>query len=156
MRRTLFLLCALAGYHLAEGQQIISSAGGWFENERISCQQSIGEIRFGAEESTGNALLQIVSGTFSPSEGIISPTGNESVTAGDGLVRLAVSDHRLHVSYVGTAALDCRLYSLKGELLHQAVIHAPECQIPLPSQKEMFLIQFIGTNYRRTFKFITP
>ena len=156
MRRILFFLCALAGCGSAGAQQIISSTGGWFENGRISCQQTVGEMRFGAEESAGNAPLLIVSGTFAPSEGVVSPTGNEGVPAGDGLVRLAVANQRLHVSYSGTSALACRLYSLKGELLHQAEIRASECQIPLPSRKGMLFIQFIGTNYRQTFKLITP
>lgn len=156
MRRILFFLCALAGCGSAGAQQIISSTGGWFENGRISCQQTVGEMRFGAEESTGNGPLLIISGTFSPSEGVISPTGNEGVPAGDGLIRLAVADHRIHIFYSGTSTLECRLYSLKGELLHQAAIRTTECQIPLPPRKGMLFIQFIGTNYRQTFKLITP
>lgn len=131
-----------------QGQQIISSIGGWFENEQINTQWTLGEVCFGAKESSETASFQIIPGTFSPSEGIILPTGNENEPTNDLSVRFTVVGNQLHI---------CRLYSLEGKLLHNVAIRSAEYTWMIPfSQSDVFLIQLIGNSYNKTFKFIAP
>lgn len=157
MKRILFFLFLFGGCQFMQGQQIISLIGGWFENEQINTQWTLGEVCFGAKESSETASFQIIPGTFSPSEGIILPTGNENEPANDLSVRFTVVGNQLHICHTGTETLICRLYSLEGKLLHNVVISSAEYTWVIPSsQSEVFLIQLIGNSYNKTFKFIAP
>lgn len=158
MKRILLFLITFFGYGLmAYGQQTISAIGGVFENERIGCQWTVGEVCFGADESSETSSFQVIPGIFSPSEGIISPTGNEHISLGDSPVRLVVVGNRLHISRAEADDLVCRLYSLEGKLLRYVTIHSTEYDFPLPSSRgNIFLIQFVGNEYNQTVKVSAP
>lgn len=157
MKIPLFSLLILVSCPGIRGQQTISSMGMICNNERISCEMSLGEIDFGAEEMPENSSIQIISGILSPSEGIITPTGNEISPTIDAPFRLYKSGNQLCISNTNGRAIDCQVYSIKGELLYRETIQSSIFTLPVLSRNsKILLIHLRQKDFSQTFKVVMP
>lgn len=157
MLRFLFFLLVLGSTQLLRGQQIISSTGGLFENERISCQITMGEVEAGTRKGTASTPIQIISGTFSPSNGIVIPTENEQLPTKDPAIKLSINEDGLHILQSYDTKTDCNIYSVKGQLLYHSTFQISRYTIPLQSLSPgIYFIQIVQNKYCQTYKINLP
>lgn len=158
MKTSLFFALLLSFCHGVQGQQTISTMGNILKKEHICCEWSLGNVLFGSEEMPKNSPIQIISGTFSPSEGIIVSTGNDDIQPSkDSPFRIYRSANKVHVSNSNESEFHCLVYSIKGELLHRNVTRSHFYTIPVPSDNQKILmIRLEQGNYSQTFKVVMP
>lgn len=126
-------------------------------NERISCEISLGEVDFGAKEMPESTEIQIISGTLSPSEGIIAPTGNKVPPTNESPFRLYQSGNQLCISNTNGKAIDCLVYSIKGELVFRNTIRSNTYTLPAFSgNQRILLIRLEQKDFSQTFKIVRP
>lgn len=134
MQRLLFFLfvfiCSMQGL---QGQQVISSLGGVFENGRISFQQTLGDLEIVDPHRAGATSIQLVSGTFSPSDGMNVATGNESLIIKKPLIALTLHKRSLSIVQGSVCETDCRIYSVRGVLVHHVSFRELNYEIMLHS-----------------------
>lgn len=157
MLRFLFFLLVLGSTQSLKGQQIISSTGGLFENERITCQMTMGEIETGAGKGSVSSPIQIIPGTFSPSNGIIVPTGNEQLSTKDLAIKLSITGGCLMILQSAEIKTECNIYSVKGEVLYHSTFQITRHEIPLHSlSRGIYFIQIVQNKYYQTYKINIP
>lgn len=157
MKIPLFSLIVFACCQFIRGQQTIASTGMRFNNEHISCEISLGEIKFGSKEMSDNFPIQIISGTLSPSEGIIAPTGNKVPPTNESPFRLYQSGNQLCISNTNGKAIDCLVYSIKGELVFRNTIRSNTYTLPAFSgNQRILLIRLEQKDFSQTFKIVRP
>lgn len=158
MQRLLFLLFVLGcSTQWLQGQQTISSFGGVFENERISCQLTLGELEVVSPQKPGNPSIQLISGTFSPSNGKEATTGNESLVAGKPLVAITWHDRYLSFVQPQERETDCHIYSTRGVLVHCASFRGVRHEIMLHSLSSgIYFIRIVQGKQCQTYKLNIP
>lgn len=157
MKIPLFSFFVFACCQFISGQQTIASMGMMFNNEHLSCEMSLGEIKFGANEIPDSSPIQIISGILSPSEGIITPTGNEVSPTSESPFRLYKSGNQLCISNTNGRAIDCLVYSIKGELLYRETIQSSIHTLPVLScNSKIMLIHLKQKDFSQTFKVVMP
>ncbi len=157
MKTPLFSFFVIACCQFINGQQTIASIGMMFNNEHLSCEMSLGEIKFGVNEMPENSPFQIIPGTLSPSEGIIIPTGNEVLPTNESPFRLYKSGSQLCISNTNGRAIDCLVYSINGELLYWETIQSSTYTLPILSgNSRILLILLKQKDFSQTFKVVMP
>lgn len=158
MLRLSFLLFVLAfGMQGVQGQQVISSVGGVSENGRISCQLTLGELEVVDPYSVGAASIQLVSGTFSPSNGTHTTTDNELLAIEKPLVALTLHDRRLFLVQSEERETDCRIYSVAGKLAHHTSFRELRYEIMLHSLPAgIYFIRIAQEKQCQTYKLNIP
>lgn len=158
MKTSLFSVLLLSFCHGVQGQQTISTMGNILKNERIGCEWTLGGVIFGSEEIPENSPIQIISGTLSPSEGIIVSTGNDEIRIkSDSPFRVYRSANKVCVSNTNESEFHCLVYSIKGELLHQNIIRSHFYTIPvLSGNQKILMIRLEQGIYNQTFKVVMP
>lgn len=157
MKIPIILFFVFTCFQFVSGQQTITSMGMMFNNEHLSCEMSLGEIKFGVKEMPENSTIQIISGTLSPSEGIITPTGNEVSPTSKSPFRLYKSGNQLCISNTNGRAIDCLVYSIKGELLYRETIQSSIHTLPVLScNSKIMLIHLKQKDFSQTFKVVMP
>ena len=157
MKIPLFSFLLFVCCQFISGQQTIASMGMMFNNEHLSCEMSLGEIKFGANEIPDSSPIQIISGILSPSEGIITPTGNEVSPISESPFRLYKSGNQLCISNTNGRAIDCLVYSIKGELLYRETIQSSIFTLPVLSRNsKILLIHLRQKDFSQTFKVVMP
>lgn len=153
MLRFLFFLVVLGSTSHLKGQQIISSMGGLFENERISCQITMGEIETGSHNGPVSSSIQFIPGTFSPSDGIISATGNEQLSTEKPIVIYSIKGAVLHLSQPDETPTDCTIYSVRGQLLHHSQFQTTRHEISLHSLSPgIYFLRIVQGKHCLTYK----
>lgn len=120
MRRLFTLLFLSAFYCLAHGQQIISSTGGIFQNNRVNCQVTVGEVTTGSQAASVPSSIQIVPGIFFLVDGIILPAGIDPLVLPDMNIRFSSLERIWHICQPGENVTECKIYTLKGDLLYHS------------------------------------
>lgn len=157
MKTLLFSFFVFACCQFINGQQTIASMGMMFNNEHLSCEMSLGEIKFGVNEMPENSPYQIITGTLSPSEGIIIPTRNEVSPTSESPFRLYKSGSQLCISNTNGRAIDCLVYSINGELLYWETIQSSTYTLPILSgNSRILLILLKQKDFSQTFKVVMP
>lgn len=157
MLRFLFILLILTGTTHLKGQQVISSMGGLFENERISCQLTMGEVETGRPNGPVSSSIQFIPGTFSPSDGIISATGNELSATKEPAVKLLIRGTVLLISQPDETPTDCSVYSVKGQLAHRSEFRTTRHEISLQTLSSgIYFIRIIQGKHYHVYKINVP
>lgn len=108
MIRLVFILLFLSVLsYSAQGQQVISSTGGIFQNNRINCQVTVGEVMTDAQSASVSSSIQVVPGIFFPSDGVIPPVGITAAVLPDMDLRFSSFDRVLHISQPGENLTEC-------------------------------------------------
>lgn len=155
--RFLFFLLVLGYVPQVKGQQIISSMGGLFENERISCQVTMGEVETGNRNGPVSSSIQFIPGTFSPSDGIISTTGNEQLSTKKPVVACSLKGTVLHLSQPDETPTDCTVYSVRGQLLYHSEFRTTRHEISLqPLSPGIYFIRIMQGKHCYTYKMNLP
>lgn len=157
MLRLLFFLLILSSAPYLKGQQIISSMGGLFENGRISCQVTMGEVETGSRNGPASSSILFIPGTFSPSDGIIYATGNEQLSTKKPVVACSLKGTVLHLSQPDETPADCTVYSVRGQLLHHSEFRTTRHEISLqPLSPGIYFIRIIQGKHCLTYKINLP
>ena len=158
MLRLSFLLFVLVfGMQGVRGQQVISSLGGVCENGRISCQLTLGELEGVGPHSAGTASIQLIPGTFLPSDGMHTTTDNELLAIEKPLVALTLHDRRLFLVQSEERETDCRIYSVAGKLVHHTSFRELRHEIILHSLPPgIYFIRIAQGKQCQTYKLNIP
>lgn len=158
MLRLLFLLFVLSSStQWLRGQQTISFLGEVFENGQVSFQQTLGNLEVVDPHSAGSTSIQLVSGTFSPSNGMNATTGNESLVIEKPLVSLTLHNHRLFLEQSKERETDCHIYSTRGALIYHVSFRELHYEIMLHSLSAgIYFIRIAQGKQCQTYKLNIP